>query len=306
LNKLKNFISRHFEQLVVAVIVLAAMVGSVLVEQKFVLLNFYYLPVLTAGYFLGRRMSLLTAIFCVLAVVFLAAVDGEGFSNGLGRAYTFSFISAWAGFLLLAGIVVGTLYEHRQQRIEDLKRAYVGVLEILAKYLEDTDRYTKGHSLRVAEMAMDIAIAMEMPPNQVENVRVGGLLHDIGKIEVSGEIIRKAASLSQDEKALMDMHAQRGAKILSSVGNVLKGAIPIVMASHNYFSEIARPDELPLGARIIAAADAFDAMTSDRPYRKGMPPWKAFEELQQGAGKQFDPDVVEAFGRVLGAKVEQV
>ena len=85
-------------------------------------------------------------------------------------------------------------------RLHDLKNAYVGIVEILSKYLESTDPYTKGHSERVAALAMDISIAMELPRADVETIRVAGLLHDIGKIEVSGEILRKAAQLTSAEK----------------------------------------------------------------------------------------------------------
>ena len=306
MDKIKEFVIKHFEELLVLIIVVAAVVGTFILKEKFVLLNFYYLPTLIAGYFLGRRMALLTAIFCVLAVALLAVVNPDSFMTKEGNPYLFAFLAGWAGFLMLASIAVGTLYEENQKRVKDLKRAYVGVLEILSKYLEDTDRYTKGHSLRVSEMSMDIAIAMELPRDEVENVRIGGLLHDIGKVEISTELIQKAASLTDEEKALIDTHTERGAKILSSVGEVLKGAIPIVLASHRFYSEREKGKELPLGARIVSVADSFDAMASDRPYRKGLPPWKAFEEMEEAAGKQFDPEVVDAFRRVLATKLENV
>jgi len=304
MDKIKAFVVTHFERLLVLVVVVGAVLGNYFLDEKFILLNFYYLPVLAAGYFLGKRASLLTAILCVLAVVLMAVAQPTGFARDRGWVYAFSFIAAWGGFLILAGVAVGTLYEHNKRRIEDLQRAYVGVLEILAKYLEDTDRYTKGHSLRVAELAMDIAIAMDLSREEVENIRVGGLLHDIGKIEISGDLIRKAAALTDDERVLLETHAERGAEILRQVGNVLKGAIPIVLASHAYVGDAATTTALPLGARIIAVADAFDAMTTDRPYRKGMSPWRAYDELKAGSGTQFDPQAVAAFGRVLSAKRE--
>ncbi len=123
---------------------------------------------------------------------------------------------------------MGTLYEQNEHRLQYLKSAYIGVLEILWKYLESTDRYTKGHSVRVSEWAREIAIAMEVPRSEVENIRVAGLLHDIGKIEVSGEILRKAAQLSTEEKELLDEHTVKGAYLLSAVGAVLKDVVPIV------------------------------------------------------------------------------
>ena len=184
--------------------------------------------------------------------------------------------------------------------MQDLKKAYIGVLEILSKYLESTDRYTKGHSVRVSELAMETAIAMELSRPQVENIRVAGLLHDIGKIEISGEILRKAAALSSEERELMDEHTVKGAYLLSAVGSVLEDVVPIVISHHKYFmngpgSQGNETHKIPLGARVVAVVDAFDAMTTDRPYRKGMPPWEALEEIVKNTGKQFDPEVVEAF-----------
>jgi putative nucleotidyltransferase with HDIG domain len=158
---------------------------------------------------------------------------------------------------------------------------------------------------------MEIGIAMELPRTEVENVRVAGLLHDIGKVEISGEILRKAAELTTEERDLVDEHTVKGAYLLTSVGSVLKEVVPIVVAHHKYFAEaIGDPEReataVPLGARIIAVADSFDAMTSDRPYRKGMTPWEAMEEIIKNTGKQFDPKVVDAFKHVVRERIEKI
>jgi putative nucleotidyltransferase with HDIG domain len=219
-------------------------------------------------------------------------------------------LCSWSVFLFLASVTVGTLYEQNERRLQDLKNAYIGIVEILAKYLESTDRYTKGHSIRVSELAMEVAIAMELPRSQVDNIRAAGLLHDIGKIEISTDVLGKAAALTSEEKALMDSHVAKGAYLLSSVGSVLKEVVPIVVAHHKYFMDTLEGSEkdaqkIPLGARIVAVADAFDAMVTDRPYRKGMQPWNAVEEIIAKSGKQFDPEVVSAFKRVISQKVER-
>jgi putative nucleotidyltransferase with HDIG domain len=308
---LKQFVVKHFEKVLVTIILIAAFIGTYLIEEKSIVLNFYYLPVLSAGYFLGRRMGVLTAIFSILAVVAFTLFfpqtffKGQDFSNTLGQLFS------WGGFLILASIAVGTLYEQNEQRLQDLKNAYIGVLEILSKYLESTDRYTRGHSVRVSELAMQIAIAMELPRGEVENIRVAGLLHDIGKIEISGEILRKAAQLSSEERELINEHTVKGAYLLSSVGSVLKEVVPIVVSHHKHFvGGLADQDNgtnhIPIGARIVAVADAFDAMTTDRPYRKGIPPWEALEEVVRNTGKQFDPAVVDPFKRVIIEKMERV
>jgi putative nucleotidyltransferase with HDIG domain len=309
MEALKQFIVKHFEKVLIIIILSAAFIGTYLIEEKFIVLNFYYLPAVSASYFLGRRIGILTAIFSILVVVISALLFPEAFFKGQDFFSTLAQLLSWGGFLMLTSVAVGTLYEQNERRLRDLKNAYIGVLEILSKYLESTDRYTKGHSLRVSELAMEIAIAMELPREEVENIRVAGLLHDIGKIEISGEILRKAAELSTEERELMEWHTVKGAYILSAVGSVLKEVVPIVIAHHKHFVDTMEGNNgdtmnIPLGARVVAVADAFDAMTTDRPYRKGMPPWQALEEIVKNTGKQFDPEVVEASKRVIGGKME--
>jgi putative nucleotidyltransferase with HDIG domain len=306
----KQFILHHFEKILVGIILAAAFLGTYSIEEKLIILNFYYLPVLIAGYFLGRRMGVLAAVFSILAVLICLLAFPESFFDDKETLKIVAQLCSWGGFLILASVTVGTLYERNEQKLKELKNAYVGILEILSKYLESTDRYTKGHSVRVSDLAMEIGIAMELPRAEVENIRVAGLLHDIGKIEVSGEILRKAAELSTEERELMDLHTVKGAYILTAVGGVLKEVVPIVVAHHKYFSETFEGNKgdkikMPLGARVIAVADAYDAMTTDRPYRKGMPSWEALQEIVAKTGKQFDPDVVAAFKRVVSEKLER-
>jgi len=309
MERFKQFVLRHFEQILVAVILIVALIGTYVIQEKFIILNFYYLPVLMAGYFLGRRTGVLAAVFSILAVLICILVFPTRFLDGNEILTGLLQLSSWGGFLILVSFAVGTLYEKKEQRVKELKNAYIGVLEILSKYLESTDRYTKGHSVRVSELAMEIAIAMELPRSEVENIRVSGLLHDIGKIEISSEILSKAADLSTEEKELMDLHTVKGAYILTAVGSVLKEVVPIVVAHHQYFADTFEnnvgTNKIPLGARVIAVADAYDAMTTDRPYRKGIPPWEAFQEILAKTSKQFDPRVVDAFKRVVSEKLER-
>ncbi|MCX8118374.1 MAG: HD domain-containing protein [Desulfobacterota bacterium] len=313
MDQVKEFIVKHFEKILVLIILAAAIVGTHLIEEKSIVLNFYYLPVLASGYFLGRRLGVLTAVFSILMIVISVILFPESFFER-GEVLKGSLkLLSWGGFLILASVTVGTLYEENERRLKDLKNAYIGVLEVLSKYLESTDRYTKGHSVRVSELAMEIAIAMDLSRKDVENVRVAGLLHDIGKVEISGEILRKAAELTTEEKEIMGEHTVKGAYLLTSVGSVLKEVVPIVISHHKYFMDQnvqsnvdPKASDIPLGARIIAVADAFDAMTTDRPYRKGMPPWEAMEEIVKNAGRQFDPRVVDAFKQVIRGRMEKI
>ncbi len=311
MESLKQFLIAHFEKIIVLVILGAAIFGTFFLQEKTFIFNFYYLPAVFAGYFLGRRLGVLTALLSILIVVACIILFPGNFFAGRDLLQTIANLSAWGGFLILTSIAVGSLYEEKERRMDDLKKAYIGILEILSKYLESADRYTKGHSVRVADYAMNTAIALELPRPTVEVIRAAALLHDIGKIEISSEVLTKAAELSQDERELMNAHAEKGGLLLARVGEVLKDVIPIVEAHHKFFQENVDKSniqkiKIPLGARIIAVADSFDAMTSDRPYRKGMLPWEAMRELLANSGKQFDPAVVEAFKRVVGDKLETI
>lgn len=311
MSKVKSFIVRYFERILVLVILAAAILGTFFIEDKTLLLNFYFLPVVFASYYLGKRLGVLSALLSILSVIICALIFRHYFFPPDQEFKGIFLLSSWGGFLLLTSYAVGGLYEQKEQRMEELQRAYVGILEILSKYIETKDGYTKGHSIRVSEYAKGIAIAMELPRHVVENVRVAGLLHDIGKIEISSEVIQKAASLTPQEKDLIDSHSERGGVILSKVGEVLQEVVPIVVAHHRYFETAADSSEetlkaIPLGARIVAVADAFDAITTDRPYRKGKPPWEAIKEIVDQTGRQFDPEVVTAFRRVISSQIGQI
>lgn len=305
MDNIKLYVFKHFEKILILSILLLVVFINYLVSYKIGFLNFFYLPIIAAGYFLGKRMAVLTALLCILVVIgFVLFSPSSFFTPGTERIFVLVSLLAWSSFLILASAVIGYLYEEKEKRIKDLKAAYIGILEILTKYLEATDRYTKGHSVRVANISEDIARVMGLPSFERENIRAAALLHDIGKTEISMDIVRKAASLTTTEKELMSRHTEKGARIISLVGGVLEEAVPIVMAHHKYYFEkkdasIEEKEGIPLGAAIIGVADAYDAMITDRPYRAGMPPWKAYEEIEKAAGRQFDPKVVKAFKEVL-------
>jgi len=305
MENVKIFIFKHFEKVLVLSILLGIGAINYFVPYKIGFLNFFYLPIIIAGYYLGKRMAVLSAFFCILMVIcFFVIFPSSFFKVEINKIYVYVSLTAWSSFLILTSAALGYLYEEKEKRIKDLKAAYIGILEILAKYLESTDRYTQGHSVRVAHLAEDIAKVMGLPKHELENIRAAALLHDIGKTEISMEVVHKAASLSIDERELMASHTEKGAQILALVGGVLKDAVPIVNAHHKYFFEAIKysseeRESIPVGAAIIAVADAYDAIITDRPYRAGKPPWKAFEEIEKESGKQFHPEVVKAFGKVL-------
>jgi putative nucleotidyltransferase with HDIG domain len=305
MEKLKVYVFKHFEKILILTILLCIIAITYFVPYKIGFLNFFYLPIIAAGYSLGRRMAVLTAFLCILAViVFLLLSPSSFFTADTENIYVIVSLTAWGSFLILTSAAIGYLYQEKEKKIKDLKAAYIGILEILSKYLESADKYTKGHSVRVSHLSEDIARIMGLPSFERENIKVAALLHDIGKTEVSMDIVRKAASLTSSERELMSSHTEKGARIISLVGGVLEEAVPIVIAHHKYYFEDKdfssnKTEKIPIGAAVIAVADSYDAMITDRAYRKGRQPWEAYEVIEKGAGKQFHPDVVKAFREVL-------
>lgn len=191
------------------------------------------------------------------------------------------------------------LEEKVQEKTDELRETFMGAILSLAEALDAKDAYTNGHSMRVTTISEVIACFIGFDDKQVEKIRMAGILHDIGKIAVPEVILNKEGKLTDEEFEMVKAHSARGEKIIEPF--VRDGEIrAIVRHHHERFSGDGYPDgikgeAIPLGARIMAVADAYDAMTSDRPYRRAMTPEKAREELLTNSGSQFDPNIVDAF-----------
>jgi len=184
-----------------------------------------------------------------------------------------------------------------------LQKGYEGALKSLVAAMDARDTYTKGHTGRVAAYSTAIANKMGLSEEMVAEVRLGAILHDIGKIGISDDILRKPTPLEGAEIQCMEAHVTAGAKIVNDAGFLLC-ALPAILHHHERmdgkgYPEGLQGDSLPLIARIIAVADTFDAMTTNRPYRQGLSRSEALAEIKQHSGSQFDPTVVAAFLTVM-------
>lgn len=185
----------------------------------------------------------------------------------------------------------------------NLHRAYVEFVGSLANALDARDRYTAGHSRRVSDYSCAIARALQLPDHVIEEVRVGALLHDIGKIGIADSVLNKTGSLSDSERALIQDHPTIGRRILEGVGG-FQNYLNVVELHHESWDGTGYPfglrgETVPLPARIVHVADAYDAMTSSRPYRRAMSRDEAVRILEQNAGTQFDPAIVPLFARLI-------
>ncbi len=195
-------------------------------------------------------------------------------------------------------------YDAENRRlIHDLEAGYLDTLRSLASAIDAKDPYTRGHSERVAELAVEIGRELALPQETLAALVYGGILHDIGKIGVPDAILAKREALSGDERALVETHPETGAEIVAGV-EFLRAAVPAIRGHHERWDGDGYPDRLrgediPLVARIVNAADTWDACTSSRPYQAALAERDALPMLAELRGTQFDPAVHDALVAVL-------
>lgn len=285
--------------LVLSLFFLAGVMNFLIASHRMVL-GFYVVPTLFSAYYYGRRHAVLTAFASLFTVILLVHFNPVLFSTvGTGSPEDKWYdITIWGGVLVVTAYAMGTLYDHKQNNIRELRETYHGVLLILRHFISK-DEYTQNHSYRVSIYAAKVASYLGLNSERIEDVRAAALLHDIGKLDISREILYKAARLTQEEFEEMKRHVEKGVEMLEPVGGSLRRVLPIILSHHDRFDgsgyHPTLGNDIPLEARIIAVADVYDSLTSDRPYRKAMSPFDAKEVITKESGTEFDPQVVDAF-----------
>jgi putative two-component system response regulator len=198
----------------------------------------------------------------------------------------------------------------RLKRLTDQLEQTENVILMLALVVEAKDEYTEGHLQRMRSYSEQLAIACGLSANEISAIRYSGLLHDIGKIGVSEAILRKSGPLTDEEFAQMAQHPILGQRIIAQM-RFARDVGPIIRAHHERWDGKGYPDGLrgeaiPIGARLIAIVDAYDAMTTDRPYRTALSDAEVMQQLRAGSGTQFDPEILAVFLDMLADRALQV
>src|SRR5574341_2642607 len=210
-DKTRWFLFEHFEQTLVVLLVASLLVIHWLVDYKLAFLSFYYLPIIVAGFLVGRNTAVWSAVLIVNLVLFFQLVQGLQCAACFDTAVTLTLVP-WAGFLILTAYAVGTLAEQRQARLEDVKQSYLTILELLTFILETAERENRGHSHRVGELAAGLAKELGLRPVEIENVRVAALMHEVGPD--NPRLLALMAEFPGDVKRLPIAGALRGATTL--------------------------------------------------------------------------------------------
>lgn len=272
-----------------------ALIANFAVEGQRMVLALYTLPTLFSAYKYGRRHAVMTALassllaFLVLYFHFTPSVMPRALVLPHEKWFD---LALWTGILLVIAYAMGALYERIQSNVRELRGSYRGILLIL-QHIASSDKYSQNHAYRVAICATKIAEAMELPVEQVDDIRAAALLHDVEKFGISREILFKSANFSDDELQNFQQELAKGNTASTPVGASLRHVIPILLAYQDPAE--GKPityKDAPLESRILAVADVYETLTSGD---GGFSPSEAIGNIAERASSEFDPKVVEAF-----------
>ncbi|MDZ4169290.1 MAG: HD domain-containing protein [Coriobacteriia bacterium] len=284
----------ELELLLLLVLVGATVFAILVAEHKLAFLAFFQIPVLVASYFLGRRQGVMVATLAVLMVGIYAVINPTVFIPDPDQTPGVALF-LWGAFLIVTAYVVGTLYEAKATAASDLRQAYEGLVDILSELIDAVDHYADNHSVRVARLAARIGVAMNLPVDQIENIRVAGLLHDIQKADVSIDVLRKAA---QTDSGSHEGPGLLMAKRFQASGGLLRDVVPLIESYNERFdgegAHGQTGEAIPLGSRVLAVADALDRAMAPTPYGQGLTAPQAIMDVEALSGTSFDPTVIDA------------
>ncbi|MCX7972892.1 MAG: DUF4118 domain-containing protein [Candidatus Aminicenantes bacterium] len=299
LRRLKEYFKKHFDLFIIVIILLGIIAIAILVHYKLSLLNFFFLPVILAGYFLGKRQGVLTALLCILLVALYLFF--------LRHDYTFQSFSSdeivnlvtWAGFLILTGAIVGSVSEQREARMRSLSQAYIGALDIVIKYLESADE-ERPKAARVALLAGKLAEKLGLSRREVENIKSAALLIQAGDMATNLPFLEKAASFMESEmKKPEATFKNKEIVMLSTTAYLLKEIKPIMLGYYQHYVQEASVidkdiQSVPLASSLIALAEAYDRLSTRIYPAAAEEKFTSLLDLQKMSGRFFPEEAVKA------------
>lgn len=291
MQQAKGFVTRHFEAIVVLVLVAATAFAVLVAVDKLAFMNFFYIPALTAAYFLGRRQGVMVAFAAVLMVSVYGILNPDVFAPS-GQTTPAFGLFLWGAFLIITAYLVGTLYEAKERTAAELRHAYEGILGLLATLIDAVDKHAEDHSVRVAEVAARICVVLDLPTAQIDDIHVAGLLHEVGKSESSLTTLRRAAEFDATDERLGKV------RTADSAGRILAQVVELVEGIGEHFDgsgpRSMAGEAIPLGSRVLAAADEYQSRITPKPYGSGLTTAEALVEVEALSGSRLDPAVVAA------------
>jgi K+-sensing histidine kinase KdpD len=299
----QRFLEYALVCITVALCVLLYRIGA----YRMVVLNLFYLPVVLAAFFLGRYQAGVLAVLAVILAAIVTALDLNNFAAYTSPLVIGLVLTTWAAVLSLTAILAGTLSDERSEKIEELHEAYVGVVEVLSRYLNNADRRLNERSTLCARLAQQVAARMKLPSKEIDDIRVATLLHDMENIEVTSKVIRKAiGNVSQGQSG---QHTFHGSELAQSLGAVLRGALPLLAARPPIYDPGREDDtvcgcaELPIGSHVIRTVRSYVNLVTEHPDPPS--PREAVMILRNDLDDEHHPAVLHALEQMVLAENDE-
>jgi hypothetical protein len=266
-------------------------------------LNLFFLPIVLAAFFLGRYRAGILAVFCVATTSIVCVLEHDDFANVNSILAVGLAVTVWGAILCLTALLVGTLSDERFAQAVELQEAYVGVIEVLAKYLQGGNPQLNAFTNRVAKLSQRIAVELKLSSKRVDDIRVAALMQGFSKIEVTTKVISKAVHRLEARGDDKDF-CFHGTDLVYSLGGVLRGAIPILLNQDASLPADLKDQsvaEAPIGAKILSVARAYEALLADDADQT-LTPEQAIRELRADRAADYDFEVLEALERVVAER----
>ena len=295
----KGLSGKQLETIIAIIIVLVIVGAGFLVHYKFILLNFFFLPVIFSGYYLGRRRALLIAITCILLetlyLVFSYEVVGVKFLLSQDDLF---FLISWAVFLVLTAWIVGTLSERTEREVLNLKKAYLGILAIVLKYLEVGEE-GKSRAEKIADLAGKMAEVLELNKAEVENIKSAALLSDIQDLQNFLPLFSQTSKLMNEEDFVQNNLSDREKILLKTAALILDEVQPILQTYFVHYRQKANELEkslavIPLGASLIALAELYIRLQQQGKVKIGPEEVSSLEDIRRLRGSYFPEKAIDA------------
>jgi len=299
----RRFFNWRSDRLILALILGGALIVAFLVQQKISFLNFFFLPVILAGYYLGKRQAVLSAFFCILLITLYLIFASRLAKTPLPLDFdTVLNLVTWGCFLILTGALMGSLTDERSQKIRKMREAYVGVLGVVLKYLEMADDQ-RPRSVRLALLAGRIGRAAGFERRDEENIKSAALLAEAGNLRQSLPLFAEVSRFMEDETGAGTTLDDRERVTLRTTAALLKDVEPILTGYfHHYVDGAGIVDKdlsrIPLGSSVLALAELYDRMVSLGPLRWGAEEIKSWPDLEKLSGRAFPEATVRALREV--------
>jgi hypothetical protein len=307
MRKLKKLIIEHFEISLIILIFLGIFAIAFLVHYKFSFLNFFFLPVILAGYYLGKKQAVLIGTFCVLLIILYLIFTRLGFAFASKPTLTLDDIInlvTWGSFLIITAAIIGQVSEQRESRIANIQRAYIGVLDIMLKYLEVADE-EKPHSLRVSLLAGMIAKRAGLSTREIENIKSVALLCEAGELQSSLPLFEEVAGFMGAETNIVKTPLSSREKVmLKTTASLLKEIEPLLVGYFRHYVQEAdqldkKLEEIPVGASVIAIAELLDWIQTQGVAHLGKEEFQSYKDIEKLSGRTFHEPSVRALREVI-------